>query len=123
MERVIGAVYIDAIVSRLLKVLGLPANTPFMRLGPMLQHLILVEARALQEEAHTHGSLAWLVKCGASVTREAYLELEYLPDAVPELDAERESLLPELFREDAIEERVRELLQRIDNPGDIQLRF
>jgi hypothetical protein len=117
-ERVIGAEYIEAILARLLKVLDLPPSTPLMRLGPMLQPFILDEARSLQDEAQTHCSLAMLAEYGAPLTCERYLELD-APDV--ELDAEQESELPELFREDSIEERVAELLQRIDaNPGRIQ---
>jgi hypothetical protein len=111
--------FIEPFLKRVLRGLGLPAASPLIRLDSRVRQFVLAGAQSLQEEARSHGSAAWLMKCGVSVTLEAYLALEYLPDEVPDLDAEVESLLPEIFREDALQSRVEELMERIDQE-DIQ---
>jgi hypothetical protein len=112
MMSVINAVYIEAILSRLLPALSLPEGTPFMRLGPMLQRFVLDEAECLQRDAMSHPTFAILFEKGFPLTREAYLGVNDVSE--DDIDAEQESMMPELFQPWAIDERVNQVMHSVD---------
>ena len=96
MTHAIDTVFIDAILGRLLRELGLPETLPLTKLSPRMQKWIVAEAEALQRDTMAHATVAVLVKYGLPLTRKNYLNLNNVDE--DDLDAEQESELPHCFR-------------------------
>ena len=100
----VDTVFIDAILIRVLRELGLPETLPFTKLGLRMQKWILNEAEELHRDAMSHATVAVLVNCGLPLTRKNYLNLNNVDEE--DLDAEQESELPQLFQESMVGARV-----------------
>jgi hypothetical protein len=112
MTHTIRAVFVDAILVRLLRELGLPETLLLIKLSPRVQERIVAEAEVLQRDAMAHPTVAVLVKYGLPLTRETYLNLNNV-DA-DDLDAEQEGELPQLFQQSMVEERVASVMFEIE---------
>ena len=112
MTHAIDTVFIDAILVRLLRELGLPETFPLIKLSPRMQEWIVDEAEVLQRDAMTHPTVAVLVKRGLPLTRENYLNLNNVDK--DDLDAEQEGELPQLFQQSMVEERVASVMYEIE---------
>jgi hypothetical protein len=112
MTRAIDTVFIDAILTGLLRKLGLPETLPLIKLSPRMQKWIVDEAECLQRDAMSHPTFALLVEDGYPLTRESYLNINNVDEE--DLDAEQEGELPEIFQESAIESRVSEVMFAIE---------
>jgi hypothetical protein len=112
MTDAIETVFINAILVRLLRELGLPESLPLTKLSPRMQKWILAEAEELQRDAMAHSTFALLVEYGYPLTRENYLNLNNV-DA-DDLDAEQEGELPQLFQQSMVEERVASVMFEIE---------
>jgi hypothetical protein len=112
MTHTIRAVFVDAILVRLLRELGLPETLPLIKLSPRMQAWIVDEAEVLQRDAMTHPTVAVLVKNGLPLTRENYLNLNNVDE--DDLDAEQEGELPQLFPPSMVEERVASVMFEIE---------
>ena len=112
MTHVIDTVFIDAILSEVLRKLGLPETLPLIKLSPRMQEWIIAEAEVLQRDAMSHPTFALLVEYGYPLTRESYLNINNVDEE--DLDAEQEGELPEIFQESAIESRVSEVMFAIE---------
>ena len=112
MTRAIDTVFIDAILTGLLRELGLPQTFPLIKLSPRMQKWIVDEAECLQRDAMSHPTFALLVEDGYPLTRESYLNINNVDEE--DLDAEQEGELPEIFQESAIESRVSEVMFAIE---------
>ena len=66
----VDKVFIDAILIRLLRELGLPETLLLNKLSPRMQEWILSEAEGLRRDAMTHATVAVLVRRGLPLTRE-----------------------------------------------------
>jgi hypothetical protein len=106
-------VFIDAILARLLRELGLPETLPLIKLSPRMQGRIVAEAGVLQRNAMTHATVAVLIVYGLPLTRENYLNLNNVDE--DDLDAEQEGELPPVFQESMIEGRVALVMFEIDD--------
>jgi hypothetical protein len=73
MTDAIDTVFIDAILVRLLRELGLPETLPLAKLSA--QKWVLGEAVCLQRDAMSHQTFAVLVESGDPLTRESYLTI------------------------------------------------
>jgi hypothetical protein len=114
----LDSVFIDAILIRLLRRLGLPETLPLLKLSPRMQEWIVAEAEMLQRDAMSHAIVAVLLKQGLPLTRKNYLDLNNVDEE--DLDAEQESELPQLFQESTVEEGVASVMFEIeidDMPG------
>ena len=111
MTHTIRAVFVDAILVRLLRELGLPETFPLIKLSPRMQEWIVGQAEALQRDAMAHSTVAVLVKYGLPLTRENYLNLNNVDE--DDLDAEQEGELPQLFQQSIVEERVASVMFEI----------
>ena len=112
MTRAIDTVFIDAILTGLLRELGLPQTFPLIKLSPRMQKWIVDEAEGLRRDAMTHATVAVLVKRGLPLTRKSYLNINNVDEE--ELDAEQESELPHLFQESMVEERIAPVMFEIE---------
>ena len=112
MTHAIDTVFIDAILVRLLRELGLPESLPLIKLSPRMQEWIVGQAEALQRDAMAHSTVAVLVKYGLPLTRENYLNLNNVDE--DDLDAEQEGELPQLFQQSMVEERVASVMFEIE---------
>ena len=112
MTHVIDTVFIDAILSEVLRKLGLPETLPLIKLSPRMQEWIIAEAEVLQRDAMSHPTFALLVEYGYPLTRESYLNINNVDEE--DLDAEQEGELPDIFQESAIESRVSEVMFAIE---------
>jgi hypothetical protein len=112
MTHAIDSVFIDAILIRLLRELGLPETIPLLIFSPRMQEWIVAEAELLQRDAMTHPTVTVLLKQGLPLTRENYLNLNNVDEE--KLDAEQESELPQLFQESTVEERVASVMFEIE---------
>lgn len=112
MTHAIDSVFIDAILIRLLRKLGLPETIPLVKLSPRMQKWILGEAEELQRDAMTHATMAVLVSRGLRLTRANFLNFNNVDEA--DLDAEQESELPQLFQETMLEVRVAQVMFEIE---------
>jgi len=112
MTHTIRAVFVDAILVRLLRELGLPQTFPLIKLSPRMQEWIVGQAEALQRDAMAHSTVAVLVKYGLPLTRENYLNLNNVDE--DDLDAEQEGELPQLFQQSMVEERVASVMFEIE---------
>jgi hypothetical protein len=112
MTRAIDTVFIDAILTGLLRKLGLPETLPLIKLSPRMQKWILDEAEMLRKNAMGYGSFAVMVRYGCPLTRENYLNLNNVDE--DDLDAEQESELPQLFQESMVEERIASVMFEIE---------
>ena len=112
MTHAIDTVFIDAILVRLLRELGLPETLPLLKLSPRMQEWIVGQAEALQCDAMAHSTVAVLVKYGLPLTRENYLNLNNVDE--DDLDAEQEGELPQLFQQSMVEERVASVMFEIE---------
>jgi hypothetical protein len=112
MTHAIDTVFIDAILVLLLRELGLPEMLPLPKLSPRMQKWVLGEAACFQGDAMSHPTFALLVEYGDPLTRENYLNINNVDEG--ELNAERESELPDLFQESMIEERVTSVMFEIE---------
>ena len=112
MTHTIRAVFVDAILVRLLRELGLPETLLLIKLSPRVQEWIVAEAEVLQRDAMTHPTVAVLVKNGLPLTRENYLNLNNVDE--DDLDAEQEGELPQLFQQSLVEERVASVMFDIE---------
>jgi len=112
MTHTIRAVFVDAILVRLLRELGLPETFPLIKLSPRMQDWIVGQAEALQRDAMAHSTVAVLVKYGLPLTRENYLNLNNVDE--DDLDAEQEGELPQLFQQSMVEERVASVMFEIE---------
>ena len=86
MAHAIDMVFIDAILSGLLRELGLRETLPLIKLSPRMQEWVVAEAEVMQQDAMAHPTVALLIKYGLPLTRETYLNLNNV-DA-DHLDAE-----------------------------------
>jgi hypothetical protein len=91
MTHVIDTVFIDAILGRVLRELGLPKTLPLAKLSPRMQKWVLGEAACLQRDAMSHSTFALLIAYGYPPTRESYLNINNVDE--DDLDAEQESLV------------------------------
>jgi hypothetical protein len=112
MTYAVDKVFIDAILIRLLRELGLPETIPLVKLSPRMREWIVAEAEVLQRDAMRHATVAVMVKRGLPLTRESYLNLNNVDEE--DLDAEQESELPQLFQESMIEARVESVMFEIE---------
>ena len=112
MTHTIRAVFVDAILVRLLRELGLPEMLLLIKLSPRVQEWIVAEAEVLQRDAMAHSSVAVLVKYGLPLTRENYPNLNNVDE--DDLDAEQEGELPQLFQPSMVEERVASVMFEIE---------
>ena len=112
MTHAIETVFIDAILVRLLRELGLPESLPLIKLSPRMQEWIVDEAEVLQRDTMSHPTVAVLVKRGLPLTRENYLNLNNVDE--DDLDAEQEGELPQLFQQSMVEERVASVMFEIE---------
>jgi len=112
MTHAIETIFIDAILVRLLRALGLPETFPLIKLSPRMQEWIVSQAEALQRDAMAHSSVAVLVKYGLPLTRENYPNLNNVDE--DDLDAEQEGELPQLFQPSMVEERVASVMFEIE---------
>ena len=97
MTHAIETVFIEAILVRLLRELGLPESLPLIKLSSRMQEWIVDEAEVLQRDAMTHPTLAVLAKRGLPLTRENYLNLNHVDE--DDLDAEQEGQNSSKFRD------------------------
>jgi hypothetical protein len=112
MTYAVDKVFIDAILVRLLRELGLPESILLVKLSPRMREWIVAEAEVLQRDAMRHATVAVMVKRGMPLTRENYLKLNNVDEE--DLDAEQESELPQLFQEWMIEARVESVMFEIE---------
>jgi hypothetical protein len=112
MTYAVDKVFIDAILVRLLRELGLPESILLVKLSPRMREWIVAEAEVLQRDAMRHATVAVMVKRGMPLTRENYLKLNNVDEE--DLDAEQESELPQLFQESMIEARVESVMFEIE---------
>ena len=112
MTCVVDKVFVDAILIKLLRELGLPETLPLNKLSLRMKEWILSEAEGLRRDAMTHPTVAALVKCGLPLSRENYLIFNNLDEE--DLDAEQESELPQLFQESMIEASVASVMLEIE---------
>jgi hypothetical protein len=112
MTHAIDPIFIDAILIRLLRKLGLPETLPLLKLSPRMQEWIVAEAELLERDAMTHPTVVVLLKQGLQLTRENYLNLNNVDEDT--LDAEQESELPQLFQESTVEEGVASVMFEIE---------
>ena len=112
MTDAIDTVFIDVILDRLLRELGLSITVKLARFSPRMQKWIVDEADDLQRDAMSHPTFALLVEYGYPLTRESYLNINNVDE--DDLDAEQESELPHLFQESMIEERIASVMFEIE---------
>jgi len=108
----IDSVFVAPILGGVLWELGLPETLPLAKLSPRMQRWIVDEAACLQRDAMSHPTFALLVEYGYPLTREGYLNINYVDEE--NLDAEQESDLPHLFQEYVVEERVASVMFEIE---------
>jgi hypothetical protein len=112
MMHAIDSVFIDAILGRVLRELGLPETIPLVKLSPRMQKWIVDEAGCLQRDAMSHPTFVLLVEYGYPLTRKGYLNINNVDEE--DLDAEQESELPQLFQESMVEEQVASVMFEIE---------
>jgi hypothetical protein len=112
MTQAIDTVFIDAILVRLLRELGLPETLPLVKLSPRMQDWIVAEAEVLRKNAMGYGSFAVMVRYRCPLTRENYLDFNGVEEK--DMDSELEGELPDIFQESAIESRVSEVMFAIE---------
>jgi hypothetical protein len=112
MTYAVDKVFIDAILIRLVRELGLPETIPLVKLSPRMQKWILDEAEGLRRDAMTHATVAVLVKRGLPLTRENYLDLNGVEEE--DMDGELEAELPHIFQESRVEARVDDILFKME---------
>jgi hypothetical protein len=112
MTAAVDKVFIDAILTGLLRKLGLPETIPLVKLSPRMQKWILSEAEGLWRDAMKHATVAVMVRHGIPLTRGNYLDLNNVDAA--DLDGEQESELPQLFQESMVEARVESVIFEIE---------
>jgi hypothetical protein len=112
MTHAIDTVFIDAILVRLLRRLGLPETLPLIKLSPRMQEWIFHEAEMLRKNAMGYASFAVLVQNGCPLTRENYLDLNGVEEE--DMDGELEAELPHIFQESRIEARVDDILFKME---------
>lgn len=108
----VDAVFVHAILIRVLRELGLPETLPLNKLSSRMQKWILSEAEGLRRDAMRHATVAVMVRRGLPLTRENYLNLNNVDEE--DLDAEQESELPQLFQESMLEARVASVMFEIE---------
>jgi hypothetical protein len=101
-----------AVMTGLLRELGLPETLPLIKLSPQMQEWIVGQAAVLQRDAMAHATVAVLVEYGLPLTRENYLNLNNVDE--DDLDAEQDSELPQLFRQSMVEEQVASVMFDIE---------
>ena len=111
MTYAVDKVFIDAILSRLLRELGMPETLPLNKLSPRMQKWILSEAEGLRREAMTHPTVAVLVKRCLPLTRENYLSLNDVEEE--DMDGELEAEMPHIFQESMVEVSVASVMFEI----------
>ena len=112
MTYAVDKVFIDAILIRLLRKLGLPETIPLVKLSPRMQKWILREAEGLQRDALTHATVAVMFRHGLPLTRENYLSMSGVEEE--DMDGELEGELPHIFQESMVEMCVDEILFEIE---------
>jgi hypothetical protein len=112
MTYAVDKVFIDAILVRLLRELGLPETLPLVKLSPRMQKWILDQAEGLQRDAMTHATVAVMFRRGLPLTRENYLSLNGVEEE--DTDGELEGELPHIFQESMVEMCVDEILFEIE---------
>jgi hypothetical protein len=112
MTHAIDSVFIDAILVRLLRRLGLPETLPLIKLSPRMQKWVFHEAEMLRKNAMGYGSFTVMVRYECQLTRENYLDLNGVEEE--DMDGELEGELPHIFQESMVEMRVDEILFEIE---------
>jgi hypothetical protein len=117
MTYAVDKVFIDAILIRLLRELGLE-SIPLLKLSPRMQKWILDQAEGLQRDAMTHATVAVMFRRGLPLTRENYLSFNGVEEE--DMDGELEGELPHIFQESMVEMCVDEILFEIEIDDTLQ---
>ena|ERR1022692_4859904 len=107
MTHVIDTVFIDAILSEVLRKLGLPETLPLIKLSPRMQEWIIAEAEVLQRDAMSHPTFALLVEYGYPLTRESYLNIN-------NVDEEDLGSMRTHCTDDAVNARLEQTMAKIE---------
>ena len=110
--KTIDVVLLNIIHAGVCRELGLPANTPLLRLGKRIAGFILDEAELLQKNAEQSGSLAILRSRNLPLTLENYLAFNGMTEE--DCVADMLEVIPDLFQPEAIRMRVDNVMEAIE---------